>query len=534
MPSRIRAAAQAVPDWAWSGGCVLAAGGFLLARLVGDVRGKPFYQDEALTGLIAVDPVREIVSQVVLDRGGAPLHFVLAHVALDLEPTVVSLRSLSVVLAVATMPLCYDLGRRLGGSSAGLVAAAVGASSSLLAVYGTFGRMYALFAFVAALSADLFLRALVERTAPAAAAAAAAGWLLPATHPYGALVLGAEVLVALAVWRGRSFRPAVPVLLIALTLVPFGLAGLRLSSRFEAEPSDFANVIGPDRIGRFVLDTLEGFAGGWLAAAIAFVLIALAGLVFAFRRRPAFAAYAVLAFAAPPLFLLVEWARGVEFAAHLSTRHMIFALPTFAAFVGVGTMWIVVRAPRAVALVAALAVVGLAAAAPPDGTDDPRVVASGELATLAAPAAWIAARVRPDDVLFPYSPVFFAALPDTAGTAVLPRASNLDRAVADLEPPVRSIYVAIPLDGGAVPSDRLERVPQGLRFRLFPHWLLVEAPGPWGTRGDTLAALYRAVSEARRATEVDGLRLRAFYQVSLATIRQALDERAHPVPAVAG
>jgi hypothetical protein len=522
MLPRMRAAVHGVPAWAWSGACVLAAGGFLLARLLGDVRDKPFYQDEALTGLIAVDPVRDIVAQVVLDRGGAPLHFILAHVALDFAPTVVSLRSLSVVLAVATIPLCYDLGRRLGGSSAGLVAAAVAASSSLLAAYGTFGRMYALFAFVAALSADLFLRALVERTAAASAAAAAAAWLLPATHPYGALVLGAEAVVALAVWRGRSLRPAVPVLLIALALVPFGLAGLRLGSRFEAKPSGFGNVIGPDRIGRFVLDTLEGFAGGTLAAAIVFLLIAVAGLVLVFRKRPAFAAYAVLAFAAPPLLLLVEWARGVDLAAHLSTRHMMFALPTFAALVGVGTIRIVARAPRAVALVVALAVVGLAAAAPRDGTDDPRTVASGELETLAAPAAWVEARVRPDDVLFPYSPVFFAALPRTAGIDVLPRASNLDRAVADLQPPVRSIYVAVPLDGGAVPADRLERVPQDLTFSLFPHWLLVQAPGPWDTRGATLAALYRAVSEARGATEIDGLGLRAFFRVSLATIRQEL------------
>ena len=57
------------------------------------------------------------------------------------------------MFALAAVPLCFDLGRRLGGLGAGVVAAVVVASSTALAVYGSFGRMYALFVFVAALFA---------------------------------------------------------------------------------------------------------------------------------------------------------------------------------------------------------------------------------------------------------------------------------------------------------------------------------------------------------------------------------------------
>jgi hypothetical protein len=126
----------------------------LCARLVPDIAGKPFHEDEAVAGLISARPLGDLLHTVVLDRGGAPLHFLLAHVALAIDTTPESLRWLSLVFALATVPLCYDLTRRLAGRSAGLIAAALVATSQLLLVYGTFGRMYSLFACASALAAD--------------------------------------------------------------------------------------------------------------------------------------------------------------------------------------------------------------------------------------------------------------------------------------------------------------------------------------------------------------------------------------------
>src|SRR4029079_6524702 len=174
----------------------------LCARLLPDIAGKPLHEDEAVAGLISARPLGDLLHTVVLDRGGAPLHFLLAHVALAVDSTPESVRWLSLVFALATVPLCYDLARRIAGPSAGLTAAALAATSQLLLIYGTFGRMYSLFAFASALAADLFVRALDHPTRRTAVAAAASA-LLPLTgHPFGAFLYAA----AAAVPRGRCPR----------------------------------------------------------------------------------------------------------------------------------------------------------------------------------------------------------------------------------------------------------------------------------------------------------------------------------------
>ncbi|HEY7562963.1 MAG TPA: hypothetical protein VH650_12365, partial [Gaiellaceae bacterium] len=123
----------------------IAAGiGILLARVVPDVHGKPLFEDEAVSGLIAARPLPEIVVTVLWDRGGAPLHFLLAHAAFAVDGAPWTLRWVSVVFAAATVPIAYDLGRRLAGPVAGASAAVLTGCSGILAVYGSFGRMYAL------------------------------------------------------------------------------------------------------------------------------------------------------------------------------------------------------------------------------------------------------------------------------------------------------------------------------------------------------------------------------------------------------
>src|SRR5205809_7885259 len=130
---------------------------FLLSRTLPDIAGKPWHEDEAVAGLISAQPLGDVLHTVLLDRGGAPLHFVLAHIAFAVDGSPTTLRWLSLVFALATIPVCYDLARRLAGQFAGLTAAALAATSQLLAIYGTFGRIYSLFAFTSALALDLFV-----------------------------------------------------------------------------------------------------------------------------------------------------------------------------------------------------------------------------------------------------------------------------------------------------------------------------------------------------------------------------------------
>src|SRR3954452_4883251 len=135
---------------------IVGATAFLLARLWPDVGGKPFHEDEAVAGLISSRPLGDLLHTVVLDRGGAPLHFLLAHTALGIDPTPEAERWVSVLFALATVPLCYDLTRRLAGRSAGLVAVGQAATSQVRRLYVTSGRMYSLFAYGLALAADVF------------------------------------------------------------------------------------------------------------------------------------------------------------------------------------------------------------------------------------------------------------------------------------------------------------------------------------------------------------------------------------------
>jgi Dolichyl-phosphate-mannose-protein mannosyltransferase len=472
---------------------VLAGVGLLLARVAPDVHGKPLFEDEAVAGLIGARPLPEIVLITVWDRGGAPLHFLLVHTAFFFEESPVALRWLSVVFALTTVVVTFFLGRRLGGPTAGGAAALVVAASGMLGIYGSFGRMYALLALVAALAAHLFVRACQERTARAAALAAAGAWLLPAVHPYGGIVVAVEALVALGLWRGRPLRAAVPAGLVSLALIPFLVADLRLAQRFEISGEQEGRLATRQEAWSQLQAAVRGFAGGEGLLLVLFVALAVAGALVLLRREPAFVAFTALSLVAPPfLATLVRTGRAPD----LSPRHLIFALPLWAALVGVA----VARVPHPVRTLA-LAGVGLAAAFGSPGIPDPRSItytaALGSQAALAQPATWLRREVEPGDVLYPYSSVFLAALPQAGEAHGLPRAQKqpLLAALDRLDYPVGAVFVAVPT--GTIRVSGLEVA----GARRFGSWLLVRAEGPFPTRDAVLGAAVRALAAVRPALQ---------------------------------
>jgi hypothetical protein len=479
----------------------------LAVRLARDVGPKPLWIDEAIAGLIAARPLPEILETVLWDRGGAPLHFVLAHVGFAFDASPEALRWISVVFALATPVLTFDLGRRLAGPLAGSVSALVVAASSLLWVYGSVGRMYALLAFAGTLAADLFVRALQLRTPGATWAAAGGAWLLPAVHPYGGIVAAVEALVALALWRGRPLRPALPVLLIGLAAVPFLLADLRLADRFSVGASGEGRVASFGRAWDLLTATLGGFAGEDGLALAFFVALGLVGIAVLVRREPAFVAFACLALAAP-LVLLV--AGRSEETVRLATRHLIFALPLWAALIGVGAA----QAARELVLPAQLSfVAGLAALAAVAASDraDPRFLPEGRPRNLAEPARWLEEQVQPGDVLFPYSPVFLAALPATRHALTLPRErATLEPALDHVDFPVGSVFVAVPRRGA--------QVAEITRLRAFPSWVLVRMQGPFATRETLLGAVAGALTLADASLTRESPRLRTYLDSSMRAV----------------
>jgi hypothetical protein len=442
-----------------------------------------------VSGLIGARPPWEILVTTLWDRGGAPLHFLLVHVAFIFDASPSALRWLSVVFALATVGLSYDLGRRLEGRVAGVTAAVVAACSGMLAVYGSFGRMYALLAFAAALAADLFVRALDLRTSRAAAAAAAAAWLLPAVHPYGGIVVAIEAVAALALWRGRPLRAAVPVVVIGLAMLPFAIADLRLANRFEVSSGSSRRLATRDEAWNQLTDAVRGFAGGAGWTFGVFLVLAVAGALLLARRRPAFVTWGLAALVLPPLLSsLVHTGRAPD----LSPRHLIFALPFWAAFIGTA----VARAPARIVVLLAVAVL---AAISPQGIHDPRSItytaALGTEEALAAPSAWLKERVQVNEVLYPYSSVFLAALPEAGRATALPRAQSgpiLD-ALDRLDYPVARIFVAIPTGRTRLSPAALEDYPVA-RFRS---WVLVELRGEFAEAASVLAAIEKALVAAR-------------------------------------
>jgi Dolichyl-phosphate-mannose-protein mannosyltransferase len=474
----------------------LGALALFLVRMAQDVHGKALVEDEAVAGLIGARPLGELLGTVLWDRGGAPLHFLLVHAVLSVDSSADALRWLSVAFAVGALVTCFELGRQLAGPVAGTVALIAGATSGLLTIYGTVARMYALFAFVGGLAALLFVRALERRTSGAALAAALAAWFLPATHPYGGIAVACEAAVALFLWRGRPLRPALPVLVVCAAMLPFAFFDLRLANRFDVGGHG-QSLAGPGDTWHQLELVIRGSAGGSGLTLALFFLLAAVGLVVLVRQRPSVAALTALWLLAPPLLFLTVRSHS---SPDLSPRHLIYALPLWAAVTGVGAARLLERA-EPVVQAAALALLLLVAAFAPTAVQDPRDVpfptALGAKDALRAPAAELRSEIVPGDVLFPFSALHLAALPASGRACTLPRAQPelLARAIRRVELPARSVIVAVPLAKTKLRPARLNG--DGERVG---GWLILRRRGPMRDRAAIAEAVGSLLREARAAT----------------------------------
>ena len=522
-------------SWAWtstsaaSALALAAAGALLLRRLWEDVGAKPLFEDEAVAGLVAARPVHELVGTVMWDRGGAPLHFLLAHAGFAVSGGWETLRWLSVAAALACVPICFDLGRRLAGPPAGAVAALVVAASTVLSIYGSFGRMYALLVLAGAIAADLFVRALQRRTPGAAALAAGGAWLLPAVHPYGAIPVAAGALVALWLWRFRPFRAGAPALVVGLAAIPFAVADLRLSGRFGVGVSGESSLASPTEAWKQFGRAIESFAGGGDPILVAaFCVLAVVGAVALARQRNPFVVVAAASLLAPPvLFMLVRSAGSPG----LSPRHLASALPVWAALIGVGITRVSSRQAWA-----GVAVAGVAAAvAAPGGIVDPRAassnailgggpgeVAPGSRGSVAQAATWARSTVRRGDVLFPYSPAFLAALPESGRALSLPygQAPLLRRTLRRADWPVPGVVIAVPLVDGVVggrwPASRASTYNSS-------DWFLLRVAGPFTDERALLSAASDAFAAVDRGAARRDSHLDAYLERNRRVLREALD-----------
>jgi hypothetical protein len=220
-------------------------------------------------------------------------------------------------------------------------------------------------------------------------------------------------------------------------------------------------------------------------------VLAAAGLLTLARRRPAVAAFAVFTLAIPPPALAIAGAAGL-FSERLAPRHLIFMLPLWITLVATGASRLSALLPSKLRTAAVAGIVAAAALAP-SAVSEPRTMPTGAERAVAAPAAWLTKEVAPDDVLYPYSPVFLAALHVARKARVYSREPiALARAVKRTGA-APAVFISIPLYE-PVNADGLRRA--GVRFRAFPSWLILESRGPFG---NGTAALESAVNVLRRA-----------------------------------
>ena len=119
------------------------------------------------------------------------------------------IRSFSALVGTATIPVIYAAAKSLGSRRAGLIAAALAATSPLLIWYSQEARNYALLVFLAALSFLFFVRALDERGHRWLWGWALASALALATHYFAFFLIVPELAwLLLGAGAARGSTPA--------------------------------------------------------------------------------------------------------------------------------------------------------------------------------------------------------------------------------------------------------------------------------------------------------------------------------------
>ena len=399
---------------------------FLLARAI----HWPPHEDETLVFFVSRQPLGDLFSTVFEERGGAPLHFLLAHGVGAVWSGLLPLRLISVVFTVASVPVMAALVARLAGRGTALLATAIAAASWMVVYHGIYARMYGLFLFTSALAFLLLLRALEGRDPRRWAAWSLATLAAIATQPYGAFVLAAGAIFVLACRRLERFslRPALlSITAVTLFALPLWLVYRVLADRFDVgvRGGSGSKLGSPVDVLAYLVRVAGDFTVGWAGAVAVVLVVALVGLVTLARRHPRAALLSGAIFLLPTVaFLLARSGSSVS----LESRHLIFALPFFAMVVAAGVLRLSSVARRFAPALLAVSIAALLAGEVAWGWHRTPWMYGGEPAARKnareRAAAWLAATSRSDDVLFGYEPLYLDAWEDGArfGGVIVQRA----------------------------------------------------------------------------------------------------------------
>lgn len=249
-----------------------------------------------------------------------------------------ALRFLSVAAGLLIVPLLYVVGRRLFSTSAGLLAATLGALSPFLVWYSQEARMYTWLAALSLASVYALLRA-VEPSANRPVVRWAAWVLITAaaiyTHFTAFFLLPFEgLLILYALWRVRRRWALTAVVVLIGLSVPIGWYGLSRaqggaepSIRFRPLPGIAEEMSSTLAVGR----TNETFQPWWAVAPT--VVLLGAGVFGGLLTKRRGIAIALLYLLAP---LLVFYAATFVQPLYSGPRHLMLIAPPFYLLAGFG------------------------------------------------------------------------------------------------------------------------------------------------------------------------------------------------------
>jgi mannosyltransferase len=246
------------------------------------VSTSPLWLDEALSANIAALPIGDMFEALRHD-GHPPLYYLLLHGWMQVfGEGDVAVRALSGVIGVASLPLVWVAGRRLGGLSGARWALVVAALSPYAIRYSTETRMYSLVMLLVLAGYLLLTDALREPTALRLVAIALISGLLLLTHYWSFYLLGAVgLLLVVHWWRAPADRAVVGRIVVAMAAG--GLLFLPWLGGFLYQAGHTGTPWGaPFRPTEVIQSTLSDLGGGLVSEALlggsALLLLALLAL----------------------------------------------------------------------------------------------------------------------------------------------------------------------------------------------------------------------------------------------------------------
>jgi hypothetical protein len=214
---------------AGSPGAVTVAALTLLAAVLRLYRlgHQGFWFDEGNTALLVHLGPGKMVGLIPQSESSPPLYYCLAWLWVRVFGYgEAGLRSLSALAGVLTIPVAYSAARKLLGTRAGLIAAALAATNPLLIWYSQEARSYSLLVLLTSVSLLAFAHARAEPEPRAVAAWVLASVLALATHYYAVLAILPQA--ALLLVRHRRQRPVqIGIAVVGgcgLALIPLALS----------------------------------------------------------------------------------------------------------------------------------------------------------------------------------------------------------------------------------------------------------------------------------------------------------------------